>query len=455
MSDQPGREIISIEADEKRPDDYGLERFMEEVNILELEGYYFCPNRTETKARASRTISLQDMSGEPVKIAITDYGAPGEGAYRVLQGIFLKLSEQGPFTEGRVYFSWRELLRLLGMSQGGRQAAKVYRAIKQLQRTEVACSIRFKEKRDGKWIKKWRAISFTLISRLAFEGSARGRFSLLAVDVDAMVVRNFQNRHISYFNWERMRDLDMVAAMLYKRFFRHLANIYHEGMDKNALKLEKDYEQVCTTWLNLKPYEQRSRIEKQLKKHLEALKRVRLLRECRIEPKADGSGFKIVGYAGAGFFHDYESIYRRALAPPGTTPPALPLSYVADFHRTLGHDHEEFTTREVSYARELLTHYGADGLRSFIQAAIGYARETNFAMHSFGALSVYEARWNATRKAAAAQEARELIVASCAFCNDQGLLEFADGTAVMPCPHEAATVARIHEKRPLRDFFEA
>ena len=35
------REVISVEEDAKVPDTYGLERFMEEVNILELEGYYF------------------------------------------------------------------------------------------------------------------------------------------------------------------------------------------------------------------------------------------------------------------------------------------------------------------------------------------------------------------------------------------------------------------------------
>ena len=39
------QEIISLEADQAIPDTFGLERFMEKVNVLELEGYYFAPSR--------------------------------------------------------------------------------------------------------------------------------------------------------------------------------------------------------------------------------------------------------------------------------------------------------------------------------------------------------------------------------------------------------------------------
>ncbi len=281
-------EVISIEEDEAQPDQYGLERFMEEVNILELEGVYFCPSCTESRKRAKRTISVEDMSERPVTVAITDYGQPGELAYRVLQAVFLKLRDQGQDTEGTVLFSRRELARLLAMSFGGRQSAKLYTAIKQLQRTEVACSIRFKVRKNGRWEKSWRAVSFTFFNSLAFEGSGRGRFTRAAIRVDPMIVENFKNRHVSYFNWERMRGLDMVGMMLYKRFFRHLSNIYHDGIARGTLKFEKDYEQVCTTWLGLRPMRYLSDIERQIGKHLDALKKVRLLRECRIEPRVDG-----------------------------------------------------------------------------------------------------------------------------------------------------------------------
>jgi Replication initiator protein A len=301
--------VISIEEDEALPDRYGLERFMEEINILELEGVYFCPSRNETRKRAQGAISLTDISERPITIAFTNHGQPGETAYRVLQAVFFKLSEAGKDTDGTVLFSQRELARLIGMSFGGRQAAKLYNAIKQLQRTDISCSIRFKVRKNNGWEKKWRSVSFTIFGPLAFEGSERGRFTRCLIKVDDRIVENFKNRHVSYFNFERMRTLDMVGMMLYKRFFRHFANIYREGMDRNALKFEKDYEQLCSSWLGLRPMSHRSRIEQQLGKHLEALKSARLLRAWSIEPRADGAGFKVVGYAGAGFFKDYQDIY--------------------------------------------------------------------------------------------------------------------------------------------------
>ena len=396
---QPQHDIISLEDDAKVPDTFGLERFMEEVNILELEGYYFSPNRKQGAKRAAKPLSLGQIADHPVTISLSEHGQPGEGAYKLLQASFFKLSQQGPDTDGVVLFSRRELSRLLDTSFGGRQSSNFYKFIKQLHRTEVNCAIRFKEKTDKGWQKKWRVVSFSFVSRVAFEGSVRGRFAQCALKFDEMIARNFRNKHISYFNWERLRGLEMVSMMLYKRFFRHMANIYHESMDKNELKFEKDYEQVCTGWLGLKPLEQRSRIEKQLGRYLESLKRVRLLRECRIEPKADGSGFKIVGYAGSGFFADYENIYLRRA--PATLPgkDISPLMILHDFHKALGHEQEEFAAKEVTYARELLARYGADGVRDFIEFSLSEARKTEFHnMRWFGVLSIYEGSWKARRQ---------------------------------------------------------
>ena len=80
------REVISIEADALVPDTYGLERFMEEVNILELEGYYFCPSRDEAgkrKDQRKRTLPLSKIAEQPMTIMLSDYGQPEERGYRV------------------------------------------------------------------------------------------------------------------------------------------------------------------------------------------------------------------------------------------------------------------------------------------------------------------------------------------------------------------------------------
>ncbi len=69
--------MISIEDDAKVPDTYGLERFMEEVNILELEGYYFCPNKNEVGNLEKRTITPGDLAGKLVTIAFSAYGRVG------------------------------------------------------------------------------------------------------------------------------------------------------------------------------------------------------------------------------------------------------------------------------------------------------------------------------------------------------------------------------------------
>jgi hypothetical protein len=447
------KEIISVEEDASVPDTYGLERFMEEVNILELEGYYFCPNRKETPKR-SGTLSLGEIAEQPVTIELSAHGQPGEEAYKVLQAAFLKLSAQGPDTDGVVLFSRRELAHLLEKSFGGTQSNQLYRAIMQLHRTGVTCAVKFKERQGERWISKFRTVSFTIFSRVAFEGS-RGKFARVAIRLDDMIVRNFKNKHVSYFNWERMRGLDMIGMMLYKRFFRHMANVYQENMEKDALILEKDYKKVCTMWLGLKPRPQRSRIEAQLGKRFEALKERRLLRECRIEERVRGQGFKIVGYAGSGFFADYDHIYRKKLPkadPPSTT--NEPLLYLADFHKQLGHEQTEFPAKEVAYARELLARYGDAGVRSFMAFGLAKARETQFNMQWFGALSLYEGKWQAIERKQAQIKQTQAAIAACPACNEAGMIEFEDGS-VCHCPHEPAKLAHIHRQKPIRGLRRA
>jgi hypothetical protein len=434
-------DIISIEDDAKVPDTYGLERFVEEVNILELEGYYFAPSRKAALPRKGPK-SLKELYGQPVTISLSEYGQPSELAYKVLQATFRKLTEQGPETDGVVLFSRRELAGLVGkQSFGGTQSDQIFNALMQLRRTSISCAIHFKERVGDKWEKKARVVDFSVFPTVAFEGAPRGRFARCAVQIDDRILRNLKNRYISYFNWERMQGLDMAGMMLYKRLFRHLANIYRDGTNKDELKFEKDYEQVCHLWLGLKPMRYYAEIERQLGKRLEALKRVRLLRECRIEAKADGTGFKLVAYAGSGFFADYENIYHRklALALPYSSEPE-PLIILAEFHRRLGHDQHEFPPKEVAFARELLLRYGEEAVRDLIDFAIAQAKQTKFPMQWLGALNLYEGKWQAQRQQRAKVRERQGAIAACTACNEVGMLEFEDST-VGECPHDASKLA--------------
>src|ERR687884_346545 len=89
--------IISLEDDAKVPDTFGLERYVEEVNILELEGVYFSPNH---KANLGKGPSFKELSSQPVSLVLSQYGKPGELAYKVLDAIFLKITQQGPEPSG-------------------------------------------------------------------------------------------------------------------------------------------------------------------------------------------------------------------------------------------------------------------------------------------------------------------------------------------------------------------
>src|SRR5215212_1813073 len=371
------REVISMEEDAKVPDEYGLERFMEEVNILELEGYYFSPNRKAVPQQQAP--SFKEISSQPVTLLLSPYGQPGELAYRVREAIFFKITQQGPQTEGRVLISRRELAQLVGRSSGGKQHEELFRALMQLNQTGVVCTIQRRVKEGDTWVKKPLSVTFHIFKTAVYEGSTRGRFARCLIEVHDVILENLRNRYVAYFNGERMQGLDIVGMMLYKRFFRHMANIYREGMDKSRLVLEKDYDVVCSQWLNLTPTRKRALIERQLGKRLEALKACRLLRECRIEERANGKGFKIVAYAGQGFFADYENIYvRKTPVVPALPIAPEPLVYLHEFHKQLGHDRQEFTPKEVAYARDLLARYGDQGVRDFMVFGLEKIREKKF-----------------------------------------------------------------------------
>src|SRR3954447_5326072 len=77
-------------------DNFELDRrLVEEINILKLEGSLFCFDPKEAKRRRGE-LTLADARKQQVSIAIhPDHGQPSVLAYKVLQAIFLKVSETG------------------------------------------------------------------------------------------------------------------------------------------------------------------------------------------------------------------------------------------------------------------------------------------------------------------------------------------------------------------------
>src|ERR671926_1529865 len=130
-----------------------LERLREEITILRIEGTLICFDKHEAKRRTGViTNMLKDADGteRPVSIEIhPSYGQPSVLAYKIMQAIFLKITEGGEPYSGVVVFTQRELARLTGRSWGGNASRQIYHAIMQLRRTGIMCHVRNKETKES------------------------------------------------------------------------------------------------------------------------------------------------------------------------------------------------------------------------------------------------------------------------------------------------------------------
>src|SRR4051795_9706869 len=83
----------------EEPQSETLDRLREEITILRIEGKFFCFDKHEAKRRGDVIRSvLKDADGTPRPISIDvhpRYGQPSILAYKVVQAIFLKLTQLG------------------------------------------------------------------------------------------------------------------------------------------------------------------------------------------------------------------------------------------------------------------------------------------------------------------------------------------------------------------------
>src|SRR5215217_3429114 len=90
--------------EEKRPS--ALERLREEITVLRIEGTLFCFDAKEARRRRgvfTNMLKDADDTERPVSIKIdADYGQPSVLAYKVVQAIFLKMTESGEPYQGVV-----------------------------------------------------------------------------------------------------------------------------------------------------------------------------------------------------------------------------------------------------------------------------------------------------------------------------------------------------------------
>jgi hypothetical protein len=442
-------------------DNFKLDRrLVEEINILKLEGSLFCFDPKKAKRRNGK-LTLADTRKQPVTIDINPkYGQPSVLAYKVLQAIFLKVAETGcSLTEdGRclydetVSFSARELAALTGRVWSGRTSDELHQAIMQLRRTSIAASFYDKETND------WATADFEVLITAYFAG--RGQtISRCVVQLHPKIVASINRRHVATFNLARLRSLDTIGLVLYKRIFFHFSNLMHERKREASLRFTKDYEAICAEWLGgLKPLRYKSDILKdQFGRHFAALKATGLIgRNPTLEKNKAGTGFNVTFHPGPGFFEDYQAYYldkkpaRLTMRTVAELQEVKTLELVAYFHRKLGRlERTHFRDHETAYADELLAKHSEEEVRDLIDFAVAAAPRTDWNPLFFGSLKTFVGEWSACTARRKKRERWEAAVKACPHCSKDGMLELRkQGTGyllVHECPHKLEQIARIEE----------
>jgi Replication initiator protein A len=410
------------------------QRLAEEITILRIEGSLFCFDPREARRRTgklTRTLMHADGIARPVSIEIhPTYGQPSVLAYKIVQAIFVKMTEQGyPYTNVAT-FTQRELARLVGRDAwGGRDSQQLYHAMMQLQRTGITCHMQNKD------TKEHLEFNFYFLNETLFSKRENAIRSCMVKIADP-IVHSLNRRHIAFFNIQKLNTLDTIGMVLYKRIFFHFSNLYQPNVGRTTLILEKDYVDVCTEWLGgLKPEKYASRVMQQLGKHLEGLKATKLIRRYEVKARANGKGLKIVFHPGDGFFEDYLEYYvgeqrkrkesqREALSVRHIQ---KPFELVAYFHERMGRKDNTFLEKETAQASDLLEHYSEVDIRELIDYAVKNAPNTGYKMQYFGAVvATFLEPWEGERSTFQARERRQAAITACPLCDSAGYIQVKD-----------------------------
>lgn len=425
------------------------ETLLEELQMVRLEGRYFCFDKHEAKARTG-VLEYRDGNRGLVIEVSQRFGHPSLLAYKVLQAVFKKITEAGKPYPDTVVLGQRELGRLVGRdSFGGRDAQQLHQAISQLRNTNVELYL-YDDTKDttaphaAKAFKTW---SFSILANLGFVGTGDAthpqHIHTAVLRLDPTIAENLRAGHFAIYNWERLEGMEPLTAALYKRLYLHLSNLYETQYNRHNLKFEKDYEAICAEWLGgLKPERFKSRIAYQMKTHFDNLCASGLVREVSIEPKVKG-GFKLVFRPSDGFFADYEMFYLSASNEPklkarvknikeniatNAQPPKhqsellAPLQAVAYFYQKLhgaiplvadpaepsiNDAHSAiYAERDIAFARTMIEKIGAQSFTSLIDFAITQAPLTRFDMKSIRAVETYLVAWQIHSAKQVAQETK-------------------------------------------------
>src|SRR5919197_4830718 len=163
--DSKQKQLIPATLSKELADSYDEPRLFHEINLLRIEGYYFCfsPKLAAIISGKQEFTERFKTSDRVIERAIAiepnpTYGYPSPLAYKVLQAILKKLSDYGYPVSETVSFSQRELAALAGrQSFGGMTSKQLLKTIMQLKSTLVWCSFYAKNTDE------WQSTTFTLL----------------------------------------------------------------------------------------------------------------------------------------------------------------------------------------------------------------------------------------------------------------------------------------------------
>lgn len=386
---------------------------MEDVNVVRLEGRYFCFNGRDAAKRINSTLVFENTNGTAVTVETGKRGQPSVLAYRLLQAIFRQITLCGRPYPSQVAFTRRELGRLIGRdSFGGRDAQDILRALYQMQDTFItllghAGKSHVTDNRFNLLVQV-----YSIWEKDEHALRRQGLLDAIAIELHPAVMRNIAEGQIAIFNWPVLEKLEPLQAALYKRLYLTFSSLYEmQGQKPHTLIFEKAYTAICEEWLGgLQRYRFKSDIAKQLMPHLTPLIETGLIKDVQIEPLSKGEGFKLRFKPGQGFFADYEQFFRLKLvkrqdakdAPskPAPLPSDLqqPIALVQQFYKSAkGTEIAETSLArgDVTYAEELITLFGEADATEFVTRSAEKARRANFAIASFRGIKVYVPDWQA------------------------------------------------------------
>src|SRR3954452_1728093 len=300
-------------------------RFVQELDLLMLEGHLYCFDKKEAKRRSGK-LRLKDARNGELTIDVNpNYGQPSVLAYKVELAALHKIVTQGCTLDengkcifnGEVLLWCRELARLTNRKWSTAASEQLYEAIMQLLVTRV------NEPRPADVKGEWKFKNFSLFSDAEFSGSGDA-LSRVLITVHPHVIENLNQWHVAFFNLDRLEILEPIGIALYKNLCFNFSKLMTTRKGRSDFEYKKAYASVCSEWLGgLKQARYKADIKKQLGNHIRGLKAAGLIRYTSQNPNdpddpkavivanAKSNGFNLVFHPGDAFFEDYETYYLR------------------------------------------------------------------------------------------------------------------------------------------------